>query len=69
MSRSIRNRLAKLEQFRAPPCQYVFHVSDLPTRQEQQAIESAIGSIVITPHPCRTVEEWVAKYGPKGTLQ
>ena len=69
MTRSLADRVAKLELFREPPRKYVVHVSDPPTREERAAIANATGPIVIVPHVCKTVEEWVAKYAPRGTLQ
>jgi hypothetical protein len=38
-----------------------FHVSDPPTPEEEEAIATATGPIVIVPLPCKTVEEWIAK--------
>ena len=69
MIRSFAGRIAKLEHFRKPARKYVFHVSDPPTPEEEEAIASATGPIVIVPYVCKTVEEWVAKYAPKGALQ
>lgn len=69
--RNLSFRLAKLEEARVPKVrrQYVYHVSDPPTSDEQAAIDSATGPIIIMPHPCKTVEDWVAMCGPKETLQ
>jgi hypothetical protein len=65
VTRSIEGRIAKLEHFREPPRKYVVHVSDTPTAEEQAAITNATGPIVVLPHPCKTVEEWLAKYAPR----
>jgi hypothetical protein len=69
MTRNLESRIAKLEQFSKPPRRYVFHVSDPPTKEEDAAIAGASGPIVIVPHPCKTVEEWIAKHSPRETLQ
>ena len=70
MSRSIEGRISKLEQFRSKPeHKYVFHLSDPPTLEEEEAIANAAGPIVIVPLPCKTVEEWIAKYAPKVAMQ
>ena len=44
-------------------------VSNPPTPEEEEAIANAVGPIIIVPHPCKTVEEWIATYAPKETLQ
>ena len=69
MTRNLEGRLAKLEQFRNPPRKYVIHVSDPPTAAEQLEIANATGPIAIVPHPCKTVEEWIAIHAPKVALQ
>ena len=69
MSRSIDGRISKLEQFSKPEHKYVFHVSDPPTLEEEEAIANAAGPIVIVPLPCKTVEEWIAKHAPKEAMQ
>ncbi len=69
MSRSFRGRVEKLEQYRKPPRQYVIRVSDPRTAEEEDAITNAAGPIVIVPHPCKTVEEWLEKCAPSGALQ
>jgi hypothetical protein len=63
---SIKNRIAKLEQLRRPRGGYVVHVCDPPTKSEQAKTELARiegRNISLMPHACRTVEDWVAKYG------
>ena len=67
MSRSIEGRISKLEQFSKPEHKYVFHVSDPPTLEEEEAIANAAGPIVIV--PCKTVGEWIAKHAPKVPMQ
>ncbi len=69
--RTLSSRIARLEDARAPKVrrQYVYHLSDPPTAAEQEAIDGAVGPIIIVLHPCRTVDEWVAKHAPRGTLQ
>lgn len=69
--RNLASRIAKLEDAKGakPRRQYVYHVSDPPTAQEQEAIDSATGPIIILPHPCKTVEEWVTKHAPGEMLQ
>ena len=68
MSRGIEGRISKLEQFSKPEHKYVFHVSDPPTLEEEEAIANAAGPIVIVP-PCKTVGEWIAKHAPKVPMQ
>jgi hypothetical protein len=63
---SIKHRVAKLEQFRRPRGGYVVHVCDPPTESELAEIERARiegRKIMIMPHACKTVDEWMAKYG------
>ena len=69
--RNLEARLAKLEDAKGvkPSRQYVYRVSNPPTAAEQAAIDSATGPIIIMPHPCETVDEWVAQYAPKESLQ
>lgn len=69
--RNIALRIAKLEDAKGAKRrrQYVYHVSDPPTAEEQEAIDSATGPIIIMPYPCKTVEEWVTKYAHRDTLQ
>jgi hypothetical protein len=69
MSRSIEGRISKLEQFSKPEHKCVFHLSDPPTLEEEEAIANAAGPIVIVPLLCKTVEEWIAKYAPKVAMQ
>ena len=69
MTRNLQGRVAKLEQYRKPHRQYVFHVSDPPTMEEEAAIANAFGPIVVVPHSCKTVAAWIAKYSPMGALQ
>jgi hypothetical protein len=66
MTRNLEGRLAKLEFSRKPQGEYVVHVCDPPTESELAEIELATmegRKIVIMPHACRTVDEWVAIYG------
>ena len=47
---------------------YVLRVSKPPTSREQLQIAVALmqgAAVVIVPHRCETVEEWVARYSPK----
>lgn len=69
--RNLAFRIAKLEDAKGakPRRQYVYHVSDPPTADEQEEIDSATGPIIVMPHPCKTIEEWVTKYSPMETLQ
>lgn len=70
MNRNFASRIVKLEQFRRPAeRQYVYHVSDPRTADENEAIAKAVGPIIIVPHPCKTVDEWIAKHAPRGALQ
>ena len=69
MTRNLEGRIYKLEQFRNPARKYVIHVSNPPTAEENAEIENATGPVIIVPHPCKTVEEWIAIYAPKGALQ
>ena len=69
MTRSMKGRLAKLEKYRKPSWPYVFYVSNPRTMAEEEAIANATGPIIIAPHPCKTVEEWLAKCSPMGKLQ
>ncbi len=69
MSRSFESRLAILEGCRNPLRQYVIHVSSPRTKEEEEAIANATGPIVIVPHPCNTVDEWLAQCSPLAVLQ
>ena len=69
--RNLAFRLAKLEDARLikPRPQWLYHVSSPPTAEELAAINAATHPHIIAPWPCKTVEEWVAKYAPKETMQ
>jgi hypothetical protein len=66
--RNIASRITRLEDARGQKIrrQYVYHVSNPATPEENAAIASATGPIVIVPHACKTVEEWVAQHAPNG---
>ena len=66
MTRNLEGRLAKLEFSRKPRGGYVVHVSKPPTASELAEIELARiegRAIVVLPHVCKTVDEWLASVG------
>jgi hypothetical protein len=69
MSRNLEGRIAKLEQWRMPRPPYVIRVSDPMTPEDRAAIASAGRPVAVLPHKCRSVEEWAARYTPKGIVQ
>ncbi|MGE3990873.1 hypothetical protein [Pseudorhodoplanes sp.] len=47
---------------------YVLRISNPPTRREQLQIAVAIAqraALVLVPHRCETMEEWLARYPPE----
>jgi hypothetical protein len=70
MIRGLESRISRLEQYRKPRCCYVITCSDPPTTDELSEISRAKAEgrgrrFEILPRVCTTVEEWIAKYGPK----
>ena len=66
MSRPLETRVVKLEQVRNRRAGYVVHVCDPPTVSELAEMELARSEgrkIALMPHACRSVDEWVSKYG------
>ena len=66
MSRILETRVVKLERVRNRRAGYVVHVCDPPTESELAEMESARNegrTIALIPHACRSIDEWVAKYG------
>jgi hypothetical protein len=68
MIRGLESRISRLEQYRKPHRSYVIHGSDPPTADELSEISRAKAEgrrVAVLPRVCATVEEWIAKYGPK----
>ena len=68
MIRGLESRISRLEQYRKPRCCYVINCSDPPTADELLEISQAKADsrrVAMLPRVCATVEEWIAKYGPK----
>ena len=68
MTRGLQSRISRLEQYRKPGCSYAIHCSDPPTSDELSEISRAkveSRRVAMLPRVCATVEEWIAKYGPK----
>lgn len=63
--RDLDRRIAKLEIGSLPSRSYVVRVSDPMTAEERDAIAKAMGPIIIVPHKCRSVEEWIEQYAPE----
>jgi hypothetical protein len=73
-SRNLAGRIVKLEEARSrsPRHPSVYHVSEPPTAGELAAIDVATAAgyrFCIMPWPCKTVDEWVARYGVKELVQ
>ena len=68
MIRGLESRILRLEQYRKPRCRYVINCNDPPTADELSEISRAKAEgrrVAMLPRVCATVEEWIAKYGPK----
>jgi hypothetical protein len=68
MTRGLESRISRLEQYRKPQRSYVIHCSDPPTADELSEISRAKAEgrrVALVPRVCATVEEWLAKHGPK----
>jgi hypothetical protein len=68
MIRGLESRILRLEQYRKPRSCYVISCSDPPTADELSEISRAKaegGRVAMLPRVCATVEEWIARYGPK----
>jgi len=68
MSQTLETRVGKLEQVRKQRADYVVHVCDQPTESEVAEIKLAHcegRKIALIPHPCWSIDDWVAKYGGK----
>jgi len=66
--KSLENRLARLELHGKTRPSYVINCSDPPTADELSEISRAKAEgrrFAILPRVCATVEEWIAKHGPK----
>jgi hypothetical protein len=69
---SIAGRIARLEQYRRPRSSYVLHLSKPPTLEELTGIEGAKSEgrrFALLPRTSDSVEEWLANYAPRETLQ
>jgi hypothetical protein len=69
MSQNLQTRIAKLERWRMPRPPYVIKVSDPMTPADRVAIAYASRPVAVLPRKYRTVEEWAARYTPKGIVQ
>jgi hypothetical protein len=70
--KGIAGRIARLEQYRRPRSSYVLRLSNPPTLEELAAIEGAKTEgrrFAIVPRTSDSVEEWLANYAPRATLQ
>jgi hypothetical protein len=68
MIRGLESRISRLEQYRKPRCCYVINCSHPPTADELSEISRAKAEdcgVAVLPRVCATVEEWIARYGPK----
>ena len=68
MTTGLQSRISRLERYRKPRRPYVIHCSDPPTSDELSEISRANAEgrrVALLPKVCVTVEEWIAKYGPK----
>ena len=68
MIRGLESRIARLEQYRRSRHSYVIHCSEPPTADELREISRARAEgrrVALLPRVCETVQEWIAKYGPK----
>jgi hypothetical protein len=63
MTRPLRTRVAKLEEFRKPRAGYVVRVSNPPTAAETAEIKAACGDgrhIAVLPRESSSIDEWIA---------
>jgi hypothetical protein len=69
MNQNLETRIAKLERWRVPRPPYVIRVSDPMMPADCAAIASAGRPIAVLPRKYGTVEEWAARYTPRGIVQ
>jgi hypothetical protein len=68
VNRTLERRISRLEQSQKRRASYVINCSDPPTADESLEISRAKAEgrrVAVLPRVCATVEEWIAKYGPK----
>jgi hypothetical protein len=68
VKRALESRILRLEQYRKRRASYVIKCSESPTADELSEISRAKADgrrVAMLPRVCTTVEEWIAKYGPK----
>jgi hypothetical protein len=66
IGRSLKTRIARLEEHRRPRSGYVLRVSHPATADELALIAQAKAEgrrYAIMPHRCATADVWLAKYG------
>jgi hypothetical protein len=66
MTWTLETRVLRLEECRKRRGSYVVHVCDPPTQSELAEIRKADSEgrkIALIPHACRSIDEWVTKYG------
>lgn len=71
IGRSLKTRIARLEDHRRPKAGYVLRLSEPATTEELSQVLCARAEgrrIAIMPHRCATADEWLAKCGRR-TLQ
>ena len=70
IAEEIIRRASKLDDSGEPILPYVIHLSDPPTAHERlqlAAVRLLKHPVVIAPHPCATVEEWVKRFERLGS--